>query len=337
MPYRLDVALGALRLPHKLAQTMLLRDIRTWVRVEFLGAAADAGVLAALAEPRTEDQLAERLGVVDRELLRSLLELGDAVGERRRDGERWRLRGRRARALANPALDGMAGMLEESITYDADVYGRLRRRLHGEPPGNYLEEAAELVARASRLSEFLLGPFVRDHVRRTRPTRVLDVGCGSAVYLRAVASASPSATGAGVDIKADVVAAARRNLVAWGIADRFNVHQADLRALPEELAGPWDLVFLFQNIYYFAPDERAGVLSELRLLAPTGILVVATIIAESRNPLAAHLDVVLRSTQGNYGLPTPASIHQSLRDAGFSTVAERQLAPLQPMRAFVAS
>jgi SAM-dependent methyltransferase len=340
MRYSLDLALTGLRLRHKRAHGLLVRDFVGWLRVEFLGSAARTGLLDALSPgPRSLDELAAALGSTDRDLLASLLEVGVAVGVLRHSagGGRWRLAGARARAMVDPAVDGLAALPEEAVMYGSDVYRCLDARLAGGPPGDYLAQHAELVARTSRVAEPIFATLVADVVRARRPRRVLDIGCGSGVHLRSVATAAPGATGAGVDMDADVVALARRNLAVWGLAGRFPVHHADLRALPAELDGPWDLVLLLQNIYYFAPADRPALLDRLRRLALRGTLVVGTAVAGTGDPAAAHLDLVLRSTDGNVGLPTAAEMRAALDAAGFGTVEERRLAPLQPLRAFVAT
>ncbi len=338
MTYAIDLALSGFRLRHKRAHALLLRDFTSWLRVEFLGTAAAAGVLAALERPHTVDELAAALGVQDQGLLASLLAVGESVGEVRADDRgRWRLAGARARAMVDPAVDGLAALPEEAALYGADVYRRLGSRLAGAPPGDYLSDHGELVARTSRVAEAIFGPLIADVVHRVRPARVLEVGCGSGVNLRHAAEASPTLTGAGIDVDSEVVDLARRNLAAWGLAQRFALHRADVQDLPVELAGPWDLVLLMQNIYYFDDDHRPGLLRAVRALAPGGAVVVATAVAGTGDPAAAHLDVVLRSTVGNTPLPTVESLHADLVAAGFPSVQERRLAPLQPLRAFVAS
>jgi SAM-dependent methyltransferase len=239
--------------------------------------------------------------------------------------------------MVDAAVDGLAALPEEAVVYGSDVYRCLPARLAGAPPGDYLAHHAELVARTSRVAEPIFSTLVTDVVRARRPRRVLDIGCGSGVYLRSVAEAAPEACGAGVDVAADVVALARRNLADWGLDGRYTVEEADLRDLPARLGGPWDLVLLFQNIYYFAPDDRPALLDRLRRLAPDGAVVVGTAVAGTGDPAAAHLDLVLRSTDGNVGLPTAAEMREGLAAAGFRTVDERRLAPLQPLRGFVAS
>jgi hypothetical protein len=96
-------------------------------------------------------------------------------------------------------------------------------------------------------------------------------------------------------------------------------------------------VLLMQNIYYFAGDDRIDLLARTRALAPDGAVLVATAVAGTGDPAAAHLDLVLRSTAGNTGLPTVDELRTDLAAAGFGTVDERRLAPWQPLRALVAS
>jgi len=336
MRYSARLALSGLRLRHKRAHGLLVRDFVSWLRVEFLGTAARIGLLAALSRPRTIEQLTEELEVADPSLLGSLLEVGRAVGELRRRGDRWRLAGVRARAVADPAVAGLAALPEEAVVYGSDVYRRLDARLAGAGPGDYLASHAELVARTSRVAEPIFAPFVADVVARCRPRRVLDVGCGSGVYLRHVADAAPDSTGAGVDVQADVVALARRHLAEWGLDTRFRVEVADLRCLPPDLTGPWDLVLALQNIYYFAPGDQPALLARLRELAPGGTVVLGTAVAGTGDPAAAHLDVVLRSTVGSVGLPTSQELVAALADAGFAQIEERRLAPWQPLRGFIA-
>ncbi len=337
MAYPVDLALAGFRLRHKRAHAALARDFVGWLRVEFLGTAAACGVIGALVEPRTLDELARELGVVDVSLLDGFLHVGDAVGTLVQDDGRWRLRGAVARAMVDDEVDGLAALPQEAAAYGADVYLRLGERLNGAAGGEYLDRHGELVARTSRIAEPVLRPFLVDLVQARGARRVLAVGCGSGVDLRHVAAAAADVHGVGIDVDPVVVDLAARNLRAWGIADRFSVRRADVREPPPDLAGPWDLVLLLQNVYYFADDDRIALLRRLRDLAPAGAVVIATAVRGTGDPFAAHLDVVLRSTAGNTALPTVDELQADLAAAGFTQVEVRRLAPFQPLRALVAS
>src|SRR6266540_3990603 len=203
------------RLPGAL---LVWRDAAPFVRIHFLAVATDLGLLEELRRrPATVDQLSDRLAIGNPALLDAFLRLGVALGELRCRAGRWSLRGRRGKALAVPGADTMRAMAQEAVHYDAAVYAGLAAHLRGAPPDDYLAAAGAVIARASRLVEPVLAPLLRSVVAERRPRRVLDVGCGTGVYLvHAATAGGPKLTGLGVDLDAGVVDLARRLLAPGG-------------------------------------------------------------------------------------------------------------------------
>ena len=312
------------------------RDAVPFVRLHYLAVATDLGLLEELRRgPATDRELRARLAVGDQPLLVAFLRLGQALGELRCRTGRWSLQGRRSTALAAPAADTMRAMVQEAVGYDAAVYAGLAAHLRGAPPGNYLRTTGAVVARASRLVEPVLAPLVRSLVAQRHPRRLLDVGCGTGVYLVHAAAASPTLTGLGIDLDVGVVGLARARLAEADLAGRFQVRHAEVRSaqLP---TGSFDLVLLLQNVYYFAVDERPDLLRRLRgLLAPGGALVLASLFA-GRSLAAAHYDLLFRATAGCGPLPRRRELDGQLRDAGFTTTRWVQLLPLTSFHAIVA-
>jgi SAM-dependent methyltransferase len=312
------------------------RDAVPFVRLHYLAVAVDLGLLEELRRgPATDGELGARLAIGNQTLFVAFLRLGAALGELRCRAGRWSLRGRRSTALAVPAADTMRAMVEEAVGYDAAVYAGLAAHLRGAPPGDYLRTTGAVIARGSRLVEPVLAPLVRSLVAQRRPRRLLDVGCGTGVYLVHAAAASPQLTGLGIDLDAGVVDLARARLAEAGLAERFEVRHADVRSA-ELPAASFDLVLLFQNVYYFATDERPDLLRRLRgLLAPGGALVLASLFA-GRSLAAAHYDLLFRATAGCGPLPRRQELNRQLRDAGFTTTRLVQLMPLTSFHAIVA-
>src|SRR6266511_4311169 len=297
------------------------------VRIHFLAVATDLGLLEELRRrPATVDQLSDRLAIGNPALLDAFLRLGVALGELRCRAGRWSLRGRRGKALAVPGADTMRAMAQEAVHYDAAVYAGLAAHLRGAPPDDYLAAAGAVIARASRLVEPVLAPLLRSVVAERRPRRVLDVGCGTGVYLvHAATAGGPKLTGLGVDLDAGVVR----------LAGRFDVRHADVRTAELEAAS-FDLVLLFQNIYYFAEDQRPDLLRRLRgLLAPGGALLLASLFA-GRSLAAAHYDLLFRATAGCGPLPRRQQLDHQLHNAGFTTTRWVQLIPLESFHAVMA-
>jgi len=194
-----------------------------------------------------------------------------------------------------------------------------------------------VIARASRLVEPALTPWLRSLVTERRPRRILDVGCGTGIYLiHAATAGGPQLTGLDVDLDATVVGLARQQLADAGVAERFQVRHADIRTaqLP---AASFDLVLLFQNVYYFAEDERPDLLRRLHgLLTPSGALVLASLFA-SRSLAAVHYDLLFRATASCAPLPRRQQLDRQLRDAGFTTTRWVQHMPLGSFHAVLAA
>jgi SAM-dependent methyltransferase len=312
------------------------RDAVPFVRLHYLAVAVDLGLLEELRRgPATDGELGARLAIGNQPLFAAFLRLGQALGELRCRAGRWSLRGRRSSALAAPTADSMRAMVQAAVGYDAVVYAGLAGHLRGAPPGDYLRTTGAVIARASRLVEPVLAPLVRSLVAQRRPRRLLDVGCGTGVYLAHAATANPQLTGVGIDLDAGVVDLARTRLAEAGLAERFQVRHADVRSA-ELPAASFDLVLLFQNVYYFAEDERPDLLRRLRaLLAPGGAVVLASLFA-GRSLAAAHYDLLFQATAGCGPLPRHEELDRQLRDAGFTTTRWVQLMPLASVHAVVA-
>jgi SAM-dependent methyltransferase len=317
------------RLPGAL---LACRDAVPMVRLHYLAVATELGLLEELrGGPATDAELGARLAVGNQPLFAAFLRLGQALGELRCRAGRWSMQGRRSTALAAPGADTTRAMVQAAVGYDAAVYAGLAAHLRGAPPGEYLRTTGAVIARASRLVEPVLAPLVAQR----RPRRLLDVGCGTGVYLAHAAAASPTLSGLGIDLDAGVVGLARARLAEAGLAGRFEVRHAEVRSV-ELPAASFDLVLLFQNVYYFAADERPDLLRRLRgLLAPGGALVLASLFA-GRSLAAAHYDLLYRATAGCGPLPRRQELDRQLRDAGFATTRWVQLLPLTSFHAIVA-
>jgi SAM-dependent methyltransferase len=102
------------------------------------------------------------------------------------------------------------------------------------------------------------------------------------IYLvHAATAGGPQLTGLGVNLDATVIGLARQRLADASLAERFDVRHGDIRTL-ELAAASFDLVLLFQNIYYFAENQRPDLLRRLHgLLAPGGTLLQASLLLGS--------------------------------------------------------
>ena len=333
MPARQPGSIVKWWLPPRAALTNLratmgiLSDSRALSRIRFLRAAERIGLIQKLRTPGIAEEVARALGVTDVGLLRELLDVGVAVGELRSHDGRYSLKGSRVRALASEGGEALRGFTGELADYRGDVYRDLPAQLFGGERGHYLEEYDELVARASRLLEPFIARFVREIVTKRAPRTLLEIGCGTGIYVRHAAEACPQLSAVGIDISERVSALAGANFTAWGLANRCTALHADIRQ-PQlaRLDGPFDVVTLHNNVYYFSAAERASLFSDLRRrLEPAGRLVVTSIFA-GKGLAAAEFDLVLRATAGCWPLPERAELIGEIKRAGFGAIEFHRLA-----------
>jgi SAM-dependent methyltransferase len=103
----------------------------------------------------------------------------------------------------------------------------------------------------------------------------LEVGCGSAVYLRHATSRNPDLTALGIDVDQAVVDLARERVCAWGLADRARVELGDILDVPPR--PEYDLVTLHNGIYYFPVSDRVSLLEHpKRFVRPGGRILLTT-------------------------------------------------------------
>lgn len=315
----------------------ILADSRALSRLRFLGAAEQIGLIPALRKPATVDELVANLGIADVDLLNGLLDVGVAIGELRCRKGRYFLKGNRIRALASQDAEGLRGFTAELAHYRGDVYRDLPARLRSGERGPYLDEYDEVVAQGSRLVEPFIARFVRRVVQERSTHTMLEIGCGTGIYVRHAAAACPRLSAIGIDMSERVVELASANFRAWGLADRCTALHADIRdSNLADLAGPFDLITLHNNIYYFSPAQWPSLLVDLRArLAPAGRLILTSIFA-GNSLSAAELDLVLRATAGCWPLPGRAELADALTGAGYRAVAFHRLLPTDPLFGVVA-
>ncbi|MFI9503299.1 SAM-dependent methyltransferase [Nocardia sp. NPDC052566] len=318
---------------------LLLSMARSFVtplyRAAFLTGAVSSGVLQRLSGRGADvDTLAGALGITDdRQLLRAWLDLGVRIGELAVDTGTYRLKSRTAKALALPRNDTVAAALEEVVRFHLPVLLNAPAMLRSGQRLTMADQDGAIIARSSRVVQ----PFVEEAIERVldraAPLRLLEIGCGSGDYVRYAAQLNPRLTALAVDYQAEVAAAAAANVTRWGLSDRVEVRQADVREL--DLEPQFDLITMHNNIYYFPVEERTKLLEQARsLLAPGGRLLLTTACR------GGSLSVEVLSLWFEYAdfggaLPEATELADQLRKAGFGDVAVRRLIPGDQFCSFV--
>jgi SAM-dependent methyltransferase len=310
-----------------------------YYRVSFLAAAASCGLLRRLAAgPLSLERLADGMvadAAAPSEGLAAWLDFGVALGVLRHGPTGYALRGRLARALAGADADAVAALFEEAGTLHHRWITAAPARLRDARPFSLGDLPGDLIARSSRTVEPFVREAVEDAVPARGPVRLFEIGCGTGIHVRHAADRNPELTAVGIDLAPDVVATARENIRAWGLAARVQIELSDVRQRPP--TGTWDIATLHNNIYYFPVAERATLLSHVRgFLRPGGSLLVTTACRGGR-PMTEILNLWGALTAGCGRLPDRDEMAAQLRAAGFSRVRIRRLIPGERFFGFLAS
>ena len=302
-------------------------ELKSFYRLTFLAAAGESGLLARLAtKPATLDSLADFCGAngQGREALEAWLQMGIRLRLLNLGPAGYTLRGL-ATALARPENDPTLAMVQEVAgLHHKLIAGTLPKLRKGEL-WTLADQDGELIARSSRVLEAFQAEVIRDAFPKHGAMRLLEIGCGSGIYIRHAAAINPELTAIGLELQPAVAEMARANLRAWGMEDRVKIEDGDFRAkTPSE---QFNIATLYNNIYYFPVEERVPLLERIRgFLKPGGFLLLTTCCQGGSLGLEA-LNLWGAATAGAGRLPTERELVDQLRQAGYSAVKTKSLFP----------
>jgi len=203
-------------------------------------------------------------------------------------------------------------------------------------------DVAAFEARATTYEDGWRGRMHRDIADRTATlaasvatanggsARVLDVGCGTGLVLRAVAARLPGAEVlAGVDAAAAMIEVARARAAGDPVSGSrlsFEQGMAEQLPFPDE---SFDLVVSAVSFHHWN-DQAAGLAECHRVLAPGGRLVLTDLLWLGLVP------ALFRGSQHRRRARTRGEVEQLLRGAGFASPAWYRLYALVISTAVVA-
>lgn len=311
-------------------------DLKSFYRVTYLAAAGEEGLLARLAGgPVTLEALVAFFGAEaqGREALEAWLQMGVRLGLLRLGASGYELQGL-ARVLARTENDPVLALAEEVAgLHHKLIAGTLPKIRQGELWG-LKDQDGELIARSSRVLE----PFQAELIQRTFPgdgaVRLLEIGCGSGIYLRYAAERNASLTALGVELQPAVAEMARTNLRMWGLEGRVRIANGDIRAMMHDES--YDIATLYNNIYYFKVEERVALLRHIGSFLKPGGFLLATTCCQGGSLGVEALNLWGAATQGAGRLPAEEELVRQLNEAGFSSVKTTNLLPGDRFVAFQA-
>lgn len=311
-------------------------ELKSFYKLTYLAAAGEAGLLTQLAAgPATFDALADFFAAEGRakEALHAWLQMGVRLRLLTLGPRGYELRGLAA-VLARPQNDPVLALVEEVAGLHHKLIAATLPKLRNGELWSLADQDGKLIARSSRVLE----AFQAEAIRRTFPAqgalRLLEVGCGSGIYLRYAAERNPSLTALGVELQPAVAEMARANLRGWGLDGRVTIEDGDIRA--KASGERFDIATLYNNIYYFPVEERVALLQHIAsFLSPGGFLLLTTC-CQGGSLGAEALNLWGAATRGAGRLPDEDELVGQFRQAGYSTVKTMNLLPGESFMAFQA-
>lgn len=307
---------------------------KPFYRLTFLAALKESGMMAQMAHgPASLAQLASVYTSDEKQTraLQAWLQMGCRADVLRRDHQGYSLKGL-ARKLARPENDATLALVQEVAGLHHQLIARTPATLRAGGLWGLENQDGELTARSSRALEAFQVEIIRRFIPRARACNLLEIGCGSAIYIRHAAMLNPSLTAIGLELQGDVAQAARENIKRWGLESRVQIKTGDVRSVA--LQETFDLATLYNIIYYFSLDERTALLRTVkRHLAPGGALLLTTC-CQGGNLGMEALNLWGASNQHGDPLPRKHDVIAGLEQTGYDDIQTLRLLPGDSFYAF---
>jgi SAM-dependent methyltransferase len=310
--------------------------LKPFYQLNYLVAAKESGVLELLVDaPRGFEQLAEVYCRDEkaREALEAWLGLGVRLGYLRLDGRSYTLKGL-AKKLAFPQNDAAIALLEEAAGLHSKLISQTVRKLRNGELWKLEDQDGEIVARSSRIMEAFQTEAIDRFFPSSEIASLLEIGCGSGFYIKYAAERNASLTAVGLELQPAVAEVARRNIAEWGLQARVTIEAGDIRLkAPDEC---FNIVTLYNNIYYFPVESRVSLLEHVRqFIKPGGFLLLITC-CQGGSLGVEVLNLWGAATLSGGRLPTKHELLRQMHEAGFPNVQTIRLAPGEELFAFKA-
>ncbi len=301
--------------------------LRQFYCAGFISTAISEGIYDALLKgPAGLESIQSNLGTdVDSEGLEAWLDFGVSIGELSRKGDEYSLRSSFSRKLLKPANDTWKAFFQARVEIFYDYIVRTPAFLKAKEKIDFSHSYGELFARSSRTVEPILVDVVDEIVPPEGECRLLEVGCGSGIYIKRACDRNPLLTVTGIELQAPVVDFARKNAIIWQIDDRVNIEHIDIRQYQTD--QKFDIVTFFNLIYYFPENERTALLRNIGRLIHTNGKLILTTLCPANDPSIQLMNLWSSMTEGFGPLPFPDDVCNQLKAAGFDDVQFEQLIP----------
>lgn len=303
------------------------KSLREFCRAGFISTAFSEGIYDILSKgPASCEDIQKAIGTdFNKEGLLAWLDLGVSLGELVKEQNRYSISGKFSKELLKPANDTWKAFFQARVEIFYNYIINTPDQLKRHKRFVFSQSYGELFARSSRTVEPFLLDIVDALIPQTGACSLLEVGCGSGIYIKRACDRNPQLKAVGLELQEKVADFARDNAAVWQIANRVVIEAQDIRDYSAE--NNYDVITFFNLIYYFPVDERTDVLRKLKALLRPGGQVALTTLCKMNEPSIQLMNLWSSMTEGCGSLPTPEEIIDQFEKAGFAELQTEKLMP----------
>jgi 4-hydroxy-2,2'-bipyrrole-5-carbaldehyde O-methyltransferase len=303
------------------------KTLNEFYRAGFISTAISEGIYDVLSKgPASIKDIQSNIGTdFYADGLRSWLDFGAAIGELDKKNDRYSIKSAFSKKLLKPANDTWKAFFQARVEIFYDYIINTPAFLKKNKKFDFSHSYGELFARSSRTVEPILIDVVDKIIPPNGECRLLEVGCGSGVYIKRACDRNPNLTVTGLELQKTVADFARENTVIWQIDNRVTIEHIDVRKFQSDKA--FDIATFFNLIYYFPESERTDLLCNLGGLLNSGGKLILTTLCPANDPSIQLMNLWSSMTNGCGPLPDPDSVCDQLNNAGFDEVQFEKLIP----------
>ena len=303
------------------------KTLNEFCRAGFIATAISEGIYDVLSKgPASIKDIQNGIGSdLDQEGLGAWLDLGVAVGELDKKNDNYRIKSTLSNKLLMPANDTWKAFFQARVEIFYDYIIKTPALLKQNKKFDFSHSYGELFARSSRTVEPILIDVVDQIIPSNGGCRLLEVGCGSGIYIKRACDRNPNLTVTGLELQETVADFARENTAIWQIEDHATIKHIDVRQYQTD--EHFDIITLFNLIYYFPENERTHLLRHLGSLLETRGKLILTTLCPANDLSIQLMNLWSSMTEGCGPLPEPESVRDQINDAGFDEVQYEKLIP----------
>ncbi len=306
----------------------LFRMLTPFYRLGYIAALVNNGCFQILTDKSVSlDELMSAMSIEKEysEGVKACLQVGIRLNEISLRNGRYRLGGISKGLAGIVENDALLAITQEVATLHHNLIIRTPEKLRDGKKWTLNDQDGEVIARSSRIVEPFQNEVINTMVPKENPVQLLEVGCGSGIYIKQAAMRNPQLKSLGIELQAPVVEMARQNIEKWGLQNRVTIESGDIRE--KDFDSSFDIVTLYNLIYYFPVVERVELLKHLRsFLKPGGFLILTTG-CQGGGPSMELLNLWGATTQGCDRLPDVKEMVSQMENAGFENIKKKNLLP----------